>query len=284
MSGRIFHLGRLCRSLRDTDFHEWGFVIYRGVYGDDEAWNSFIQCFRDNVHLDLARPKRDAEAVERGAILEQYAQWTVIEDSETLDGASRDDIRQRFLAWREGRIVTPKRPDGPVRWSPPAHWFPSLDDRKPTALPRFTYCLYVDYDCLATLGPHLAGKPSDISQPHLPPPPLVAILIDGEYVPRQDTQGGVPPSDISQPQLPIPPFVAFLTALIGEPVPRQDTQEVFPPIDGSTAKYVGWQYYDTRYICGLYDTLHTSFLNSYNYVRPPLIAPVGTRGTSMPLV
>ena len=245
MSGRISRLGRLCRSLRDTDFHEWGFVIYRGVYGDDEAWNSFIQCFLDNVHLDLTRIKRNAE---RGALLEQYAQWTVIEDSKALDGASRDDIRQRFLEWREGRIVTPKRPDGPVPWSPPAHWFPSLDDRTPTALPRFTYCLYVDYDCLATLAPHLTGKPRDISQPHLPPPPLVAILIDGEYVPRQDTRGA------------------------------------FPPIDGSTAKYVGWQYSNTLYICTLYDDLHDSILDSYDYLRPPLIAPGGARPSPMPLV
>lgn len=236
MSGRIPRLARLCRSLRDTDFHEWGFVIYRGVYGDDDAWNSFIQCFRDNVHLDLMRFKVNSGA-ERGALLEQYAQWTVIEDKEALDGASRDNIRQRFLAWREGRIVTPKRPDGPVPWSPPAHWFPFLDDRTPTALPRFTHCLYVDYDCLATLGPHLAGKPSDISRPHLPPPPLVAILIDAEYVPRQDALGG------------------------------------FPLIDGSSAKYVGWQYYNTLYICVLYDDLHVSFLDSYDYARPPMIAP-----------
>ena len=34
---RTARLGRLCRSLRDTNFHEWGFVIYRGAYGDDDA-------------------------------------------------------------------------------------------------------------------------------------------------------------------------------------------------------------------------------------------------------
>ncbi|KAK4148349.1 hypothetical protein C8A00DRAFT_39124 [Chaetomidium leptoderma] len=225
-----------CRSLRDTGFHEWGFVIYRGVYGDDEAWNSFVQCFRDNVHLDLVRGSPKHGAAQRGALLEQYAQWTVIEDSAALDGASRDDIRQRFVGWREGRIV--RRP---------GETFPMPGDPS-TILPRFTYCLYVDHECLATLSPHLAAKPSDISQPHLPPPPLVAILIDGDYVPGQDAP----------------------------------LQGPFAPVDGSTARYLGWEYFDTRYICGLYDDLHFSTLDCAEYQRPPAIAPGGYR--SMPSV
>lgn len=229
---RHARLGRLCRSLRDTGFHEWGFVIYRGVYGDDDAWNSFLQCLWDNVHLDLARGTRGS--AQRGALLEQYAQWTVIEDSAALDGASRDDVRQRFVGWREGRIVT--RPASP---------FPMPTDPS-TILPRFTYCLYVDHECLATLGPHLAAKPSDISQPHLPPPPLVVVIIDGDYVPRQDAQGP------------------------------------FPPVDGSTARYLGWEYFNTRYLCGLYDDLHASRLDGDYYLRPPMIAPGGFR--SMPSV
>ncbi|KAK4249168.1 hypothetical protein C7999DRAFT_30381 [Corynascus novoguineensis] len=217
-------LGGLCRSLRDTGFHEWGFVIYRGVYGDDDAWNAFVQCFRDNVHLDLAR----GNAL-RGALLEQYAQWTVIEDSAALDGASKDDIRQHFVRWREGRIVT--RPRNP---------FSMPGDPSPV-LPRFSYCLYVDHACLDTLGAHLAARPSDISRPHFPPPPLVAIIIDGNYAPRQDAQGP------------------------------------YPPVDGSTARYLGWEYFDTRYICGLYDDFHVSTLDNYDYQRPPAIAPGGSR-------
>lgn len=233
---RHARLARLCRSLRDTGFHEWGFVIYRGVYGDDDAWNSFVECLRDNVHLDLVRGAPAHSSAQRGALLEQYAQWTVIEDSAALDGASRDDVRQRFVAWREGRIV--RRP---------AASFPMPGDPS-TILPRFTYCLYVDYECLATLGPHLAAKPSDISQPHRPPPPLVVVLIDGDYVPGQDAEGP------------------------------------FPPVDGSTARYLGWEYFDTRYLCGLYDSLHVSTLDDYEYKRPPLIAPGGGVSRSMPSV
>ncbi|KAK3298782.1 uncharacterized protein B0H64DRAFT_317581 [Chaetomium fimeti] len=232
---RHAYLSALCRSLRDTDFHEWGFVIYRGVYGDDDAWNSFLQCLRDNVHLNLRRG--GAPGPERGALLERYAQWTVIEDRATLDGASRDVVRQKFVRWREGRIVTRKR-------SPNFLTLPC--DPKPLALPRFAYCLYVDHECLATLGPHLAGKPSDPTQPHFPPPPLVAILIDGDYVHQPDVQGP------------------------------------FPPIDGSTARYVGWEYSDTRYICSLYEDLIASPLDDYSYRRPPALTETGSR--SMPLV
>ncbi|KAK4035132.1 hypothetical protein C8A01DRAFT_38406 [Parachaetomium inaequale] len=227
---RHARLGSLCRSLRDTGFHEWGFVIYRGVYGDDAAWDSFVQCLRDNIHLDLARHN-----AQRGAFLEQYAQWTIIEDGAALDGASTDDVRQRFVAWREGRIV--RRP---------GHPFPLPTDPS-TILPRFSHCLYVDRACLATLGPHLAAKPSDISRPHLPPPPLVAIIIDGDYVPRQDAQG-----------------------------------QAFPPVGGSTARYLGWEYFNTRYLCGLYHDLHASSLDDFEYCRPPAIAPRGA--ASMPSV
>lgn len=216
-------LGRLCRSLRDTDFHEWGFVIYRGVYGDDDAWNSFLQCFRDNVHLDLARGN-----AQRGAFLEQYARWTVIEDSTALDNASKDDIRQHFIGWREGRVVTI-----------PSHPRAMPGDLEPI-LPRFSYCLYVDHTCLATLGPHLAAKPSDISKPHRPPPPLIAIVIDGDHV------------------------------------PWQDTQEPHHPVNGYTARYLGWRYVDTRYICGLYNDLHFFNLDCDDYRRPPAIAPRGS--------
>ncbi|KAK4247011.1 hypothetical protein C7999DRAFT_14907, partial [Corynascus novoguineensis] len=106
-----------------------------------------------------------------------------------------------------------------------------------TILPRFSYCLYVDHTCLATLCPHLAAKPSDISQPHLPPPPLVAIIIDGNHQPWQNTQGP------------------------------------YPPVDGSTARYLGWEYFNTRYICSLYNDLHFSNLDSDAYQRPPAIAP-----------
>jgi hypothetical protein len=237
---RHARLGSLCRSLRDTNFHEWGFVIYRGVYDDDDAWNSYIQCLRDNIHLDLVRGN-----AQRGAFLAQYAQWTIIEDSAALNGASTDDIRQRFLAWREGRIV--RRPDA-------SHPFPLPTDPSPI-LPRFSHCLYVDRACLATLGPHLAGKPADISRPHLPPPPLVAIIIDGEYISGQqdgDAQGG--------------------------------QGQAFPPVEGSTARYLGWEYFDTRYLCGLYHDLHASSLDGYGYTRPPAIAPGGGTPRWMPSV
>ena len=32
----------LIKGIIDTQYHEWGFLIYRCVYGDDEAWQHLI--------------------------------------------------------------------------------------------------------------------------------------------------------------------------------------------------------------------------------------------------
>jgi hypothetical protein len=33
----------------NTGFHEWGFVIYRCVYGDDEAWERYVKYLEEDV-------------------------------------------------------------------------------------------------------------------------------------------------------------------------------------------------------------------------------------------
>jgi hypothetical protein len=151
----------LFSALRHYSSRQWGFVIIRTTYDDDEAWASYLQCVRDNAHIDLTRFKP-----ERGAVLEQMLTWTVIEDAATLANASREHVRQRFQQWRQEQ-----------------------DDFN-ASLPRFTYCVNVTRACLDTLGAHVANKPDDVSTPHLPPPSLVAEIVDGDFAPGPEGESG----------------------------------------------------------------------------------------------
>lgn len=154
----------LFSALRHTSSRQWGFVVIRTTYGDDDAWASYLQCLRDNAHIDITRFKPD-----RGAVLEQMLTWTVIEDAATLENASREQVRQRFQQWCQQEQQ-------------------SMDEDHPS--PRFTYCVNVTLACLKTLGAHQANKPDDVSKPHRPPPSLVAEIVDGDFEPGPEGESG----------------------------------------------------------------------------------------------
>lgn len=119
--------------MKETGFHTWGFRIYRCTsYEDDELWAIFLNFFKQDIHNDLSR--RGGQKL----FLERYADWTVIEDK-SLEGASKEEIRSQFISWRDEHSVSRQRP--PM----------SFDDEASLRLPRFTYCLYVDEDCMETV-------------------------------------------------------------------------------------------------------------------------------------
>lgn len=72
---------------------KWGWVIYRCTYGDDEAWARFQEIVNERSRREMAQsgvPPEVANGLE----------WTFVSDQSTLDGISRDQLRQRFRAWR----------------------------------------------------------------------------------------------------------------------------------------------------------------------------------------
>lgn len=164
-----------------------------------------------------------------------------MEDRETLEGASIDAVRDLFVKWRDEHSVERK-----------PHWtsqvIPTAKD-PPLRLPRFTYCLYVDQKCLNTVTAFAEKFPP----PHrfAPiPPPLVAVMIDGDFDESQYVRGG------SRAAL--------------------EDQGEFPAIDGRTCKYVGWEYVDVQSLGSLYDNLHSRHMDSpRDYKRPPKISPLG---------
>jgi hypothetical protein len=155
-------LGNTIHYMRETGFHEWGFVIFRCVYGDDETWDRYIAALLQDVHEDLEYNKRGE--------LEQYARWTVVHDKD-LDQAPKHRVREQFVEWRNQHAVW--------RASNRMSILPTTISNR---LPRFTYCLYVDQKCLDTLEAHVRGKASRKTPGLGPPiPPLVAVIIDGDF-------------------------------------------------------------------------------------------------------
>ncbi|KAJ0120530.1 hypothetical protein J7T55_015259 [Diaporthe amygdali] len=154
------------KSMIDTGLHEWGFVIYRCVYGDDEAWQRYMKYFEEDIIEGLEHHGGDV-------VLPQYARWTVIEDQETLDSASIDTVRDMFVEWRNKHQVELEE-----RWI--NRIIPPLLRDAPNRLPRFTYCLYVDQKCLNTVTAFAEKfpKPSFLAPI---PPPLVAVLVDSDF-------------------------------------------------------------------------------------------------------
>ncbi|KAI1376398.1 hypothetical protein F4677DRAFT_90826 [Hypoxylon crocopeplum] len=227
-------VGTTARVMRDTGFEVWGFLIYRCTYSDDDAWNRYVTCLKEDVHEDLDYLGRDY-------LMEQYAQWTVIEDKEALDGASKQQVRERFAEWRDQHSVSRELSEAAqlVRNLVP------MPTNASTRLPRFTYCLYVDQKCLDTLTAH--ADVNATAKPFGPRPRLVVVVIDGDF-PDQRSQSSA----------------------------NEDYDGYYSDIESCTQRYVGWEYMLTRYLAGLYDRLHHSRLDGQgDYKRPPAINPAG---------
>jgi hypothetical protein len=75
---------------------KWGWIIYRTSYKDDAAW----ELFKDRLVNNWTRI-RDPDVPP--AVL-RAMDWTFISDRPTLDGASREQLRERFRAWRETAV------------------------------------------------------------------------------------------------------------------------------------------------------------------------------------
>jgi hypothetical protein len=61
---------------------EWGYVVYRTTYDDDEKWQRFLDALQAFVEYES-----DEEVAE-------MLNWIVMDDKEAFDGASIDAVRK----------------------------------------------------------------------------------------------------------------------------------------------------------------------------------------------
>ncbi|KAK4221945.1 hypothetical protein QBC38DRAFT_504463 [Podospora fimiseda] len=119
--------GSVIRSLFKSGHPKWGFLIYRVHYGDNEAWERFMDI--------LTRVSESRIRQSRKERLLPYLFWTKMEDRAAYEGASKDAIRQHFRHWVSTRSVERDRPGADN---------PPIADRSP----RYQACLYVDKEVM----------------------------------------------------------------------------------------------------------------------------------------
>lgn len=92
--------------LKEHNYSKWGWVIYRTTYGDDEAWERFKVLVTRQCHDYLQGPDTPPSVVE--------ALDLVFVSDKALDGASRDTLREHFVAWvAEAKISESLGPPSP---------------------------------------------------------------------------------------------------------------------------------------------------------------------------
>ncbi|KAK6213695.1 hypothetical protein QIS74_09697 [Colletotrichum tabaci] len=151
------NLKGLFRSMIRTGYHRWGFVVYRCAYGDDDLWDRYITQLKKNVHDELVHARR-------AELLEQYLDWVIIEDCDTLDNASKTDVRRHFNGWVADQVAEA-----------------GLQPLRVQLIPLFRYCLYIDQKCLDTL--EAFQKPEGDPSAEYPftiygRPPMVLVFVD----------------------------------------------------------------------------------------------------------
>ena len=120
----------LDESLERLELDKWGWVIYRTSYKDEAAWERLRDCMtrwsRDALEDEDASPRV------RGTV-----DWRFVSDP-TLEGASHDELRGRFRAWRDAVYLTETR-------RPP----PQEDDDRTQ---RYMYFVEVDEPALESVA------------------------------------------------------------------------------------------------------------------------------------
>lgn len=126
---KLESLGSMIQGMQATGYHKWGFVIYRTIYDDDDAFQRYMAFLQQSLEesLDMAGRKE---------LLLKYHSFIVVDDKKLLDGATKAQVRNHFVAWVEEQNA--------------AGVIPELARVRKERLPRFNHCLVVDKACMQT--------------------------------------------------------------------------------------------------------------------------------------
>lgn len=125
----IDHRGNVATKLRkrltQDGVTQWGLRIYRCTYRNDEAWQRFMDFFRERSAARLRRLS--------AADLFSTLAWEVQEDASTLDGMSKAAVRDLFRDW----VIQATA---------------GIDSDAREALnPRYRFCVHVDEEALRSV-------------------------------------------------------------------------------------------------------------------------------------
>jgi valyl-tRNA synthetase len=119
----------------------WGFNIYRSDYSNDKAWQRMLHLIDETVRNGL----------EVNDAMDLYPRYkpVLVDNKETLEGATSHDIRDHFIAWVAEEL--PKVVSQPNEFFEREE-FNSIGLRREWTLgTRYNFCLFVDDICIESL-------------------------------------------------------------------------------------------------------------------------------------
>jgi hypothetical protein len=84
--------------LHDDGHRIWGFAVYRCTYGDDAAWQTFLERIHESARHSMEY-YHGLDLLEQGCF-----KLTVLEDASKFDGASVQTVRKHFKEWRKHAV------------------------------------------------------------------------------------------------------------------------------------------------------------------------------------
>lgn len=216
--------------LRHQKHERWGWVIYRCTYNDDEAWDRF----KDFVDQQSRQFIAESDTPEIADSLE----WTFIENRDTLDNASKDQLRAHFKKWAADAVYAEN---------------PRYEERQNATfgIPRYSFFIQVDEDSLRSVLNEASQPPGHYDKLH-----------DDGYVNFVNAHWKsllehIPPNQLTGDL-------------------EEDIGGLHEPIDGCCEEDVGWMKLESMGLsAGFYDTMTgcPDIWYAY-YERPPQIARI----------
>lgn len=118
--------------LKRAGHDKWGWRIYRCTYSSDDDWSEFMKRLRT-----MTQSMVDSGGATYGAVAKQLV-WTVVEDRERLENATKSDVRRMFKDWVSSSEAAAEQPNakGPL---------------SRVGMARYLYCMHVDEESLRSV-------------------------------------------------------------------------------------------------------------------------------------
>ncbi|GIZ44485.1 hypothetical protein CKM354_000768200 [Cercospora kikuchii] len=231
-----------------TYMHKWGFVIYRGTYGDEEQWTAAIRWLYERTLNTLQSISRSQDELDQ---VWKQLDLTVIENRNLLEGATLHTVRELHRKWV---LESPES----VRGGPlPENWMQKVEagggdamthfDRYtngPSGFPRYGYCVYIDDAALESISAFRGQTQAEKA--------AYVRVVQTYYL------------DEPRPLHYEGPDAEEEMAVL------ESAEE---PVEGIRRYEVGWMKYRALYLMDLYTRLHDTCSWDVEYKRPPELAP-----------